>query len=151
MEMAEITRYVATTFDGVDVVIGDQGIALGDTFFIYDPERNLDDKQRFPFATIVTKDYGDFDNSSNLDRPGIFRLNVGVSRDTFRSLFPDSDVPRDYTVLDRLLPHPVYAVQSWVCVLNPSAETFERIRPLLAEAYERVVKRINPRLADNPT
>ena len=151
MEMADITRYVASTFDGVDVVIGDQGIALGDTFFIYDPLRNLDDKQRFPFATIVTKDYGEFDNSSNLDRPGIFRLNIGVSRDTFRSLFPDSGATHDYTVLDTLLPHPAYASQSWVCVLNPSADTFELVRPLLAEAYDRVVKRINPRLPSDPT
>jgi hypothetical protein len=30
---------------------------------------------------------------------------------------------------------------SWVCVLNPSPATFETIKPLLAEAYQRAVSR----------
>ncbi len=25
---------------------------------------------------------------------------------------------------------------SWICCLNPSEETFERLKPLIAEAYE---------------
>lgn len=86
MDEAAITRYIATTFAGVDVVvaskeIGAPEIAWGDTFFIYDPDRNLDDARRFPYATIVTKDYGEFDNASNLDRPGVFRLNIGVCKE----------------------------------------------------------------------
>jgi hypothetical protein len=40
------------------------------------------------------------------------------------------------------MPHPVYAPQGWVCVLNPSAETFERVKPLLREAYEIAVARV---------
>jgi hypothetical protein len=88
LDEAGITRYIAMTFFGVDVVVaskenGAPEIAWGDTFFIYDPDRNLDDTRRFPFATIVTKDYGDFDNASRLDRPGVFRLNIGVSKETF--------------------------------------------------------------------
>ncbi len=39
------------------------------------------------------------------------------------------------------MPHPVYAPQSWVCVLNPSAETFEAVKPLLADAYASVAAR----------
>jgi hypothetical protein len=151
MDQDSIIRYIVDTFAGVEVVTGTDGIAAGDTFFMYDPDRKLDPKQRFPFATIVTKDYGDFDCASNLNRPGVFRLNIGVSRDTYRSLFGPQPSPpaaggvvdtgHDFTALDRLLPHPVYAPQSWVCVLNPSAETFETVQPLLAEAYERAVKR----------
>src|SRR5262249_36811718 len=129
---------------GVNIVIPDEGIPAGDTFFIYDPERNLEPKQQMPFATIVTKDYGDFDRASNLDRPGVYRLNIGVGRDTFRSLFA-VDTEHDFTVLDQLLPHPVYATQSWVCVLNPSDDTFQTLGPLLAEAYDRAVKRISSR------
>src|SRR5688572_32706087 len=101
-----------------------------------------------PFATMVVKDYGDFDNASNLDRADVFRLNVGVSRDTFRALFgppPSQDGTAaselDFAALDRLMPHPVYAPQSWVCVLNPGPETFEAVKPLLAEAYAIVVAR----------
>ena len=146
MDQAAITAHIAETCPGTEVVTGTEGIAAGDTFFIYDPDRNLQDKQRFPFATIVTKDYGDFDNASNLNREGVFRLNVGVSRETFRSLFGD-DGTSDFTALDRLMPHPVYGRQSWVCVLNPSAETFERVTPLLREAYEIAVARVTRRKA----
>jgi len=113
-----------------------------------DPQRNLDPAHRLPFATIVTKDYGDFDDASHLNRPDVFRLNIGVSRDTFRALFgpapsaeSDQSTPYDFAAVDRLMPHPVYAPQSFVCVLNPSAETFEAVKPLLADAYARVATR----------
>ena len=155
MDERAIIEYITETFAGVDVVTGTDGIALGDTFFIYDPERNLDVKRRFPFATIVTKDYGDFDRASNLNRPGVFRLNIGLSNDTYRAQFGPQpprpsdggavDTGQDFAVLDQLIPHPVYAPQSWVSVLNPSAETFEAVRPLLAEAYDLAVKRISRR------
>src|SRR5581483_3929167 len=140
LDAAAITRYIQSTFEGVDVLVaskegGAPEISWGDSFFIYDPNRDLPEAHRFPFATIVTKDYGEFDNASDLDRDGVFRLNVGVSRATFRSLFGE-DQPFDFSALDRLLPHPVYGRQSWVCVLNPSAATFERVKPLLREAYE---------------
>jgi len=112
LDEAGITRYIETTFEGVDVVVGSQEsgapeIAWGDSFFIYDPDRNLPDTRRFPFATIVTKDYGEFDNQSKLDRPGGFRLNIGVSKKTYASLFHDES-RHDFQALDRLMPHPVY-------------------------------------------
>ena len=94
-----------------------------------------------PFATIVIKDYGDFDDASDLDRPGVYRLNVGVGKETYRSLFP-GEGEHDFTALDVLMPHPVYGRQHWVCVLNPSEKTFETVKPLLAEAYEIAVKRL---------
>src|SRR4051794_12492596 len=87
MEERAIIQYITETYAGVDVLVGTEGIASGDTFFYYDPERNLDPKRRFPFATIVTKDYGEFDEASNLNRPGVFRLNIGLSHDTYRSRF----------------------------------------------------------------
>jgi hypothetical protein len=151
MEERAIIQYVIENFDGVDVVTGTDGIASGDTFFIYDPERNLEPKRQFPFATIVIKDYGDFDKASNLNRPGVFRLNIGLSNATYRARFgPQPSFPadggvvdtgHDFSVLDQLIPHPVYAAQSWVSVLNPSIETFEAIQPLLVEAYDQAVKR----------
>jgi len=145
MDQAAITRFVSTTFAGVDTVVGSEEagspeIAWGDTFFIYDPHRTLEDSRRFPFATIVTKDYGEFDRTSNLDRPGVFRLNVGVSRETFAALF-DPGAEHDFTALDQLMPHPVYGRNHWVCVLNPSGAAFETLKPLLQEAYDRAVER----------
>jgi len=145
MDPDAITQLIDRSFPGVDVVIGDEGIAEGDRFFFYDPDRSLDPRKRFPFATIVTKDYGDFDRASNLNRPGIFRLNIGVSSATFRALFgpqaSPADASHDFAALDQLLPHPVYAPQSWICVLNPSEQTLQSIQPLLAEAYQRAVRR----------
>jgi hypothetical protein len=81
---------------------------------------------------------------SNLDRPGVFRLNIGVSRETFQSLFGAGKVDvgaYDFAALDTIMPHPEYAAQHWVCVLSPSAATFEQVRALLAEAYALAERR----------
>ena len=143
-----IIQYVTDTFTGVEIIRPTEGLAAGDTFFYYDPQRDRDPARRLPFATIVTKDYGDFDNASQLNRPEVFRLNIGVSRDTFRALFgfaPGEDLTEsadyDFTAMDQLMPHPVYAPQSFVCVLNPSLETFEAVKPLLAEAHSLAAAR----------
>jgi uncharacterized protein DUF6194 len=149
LDEAAITRYIATTLPGVDVVVasregGAPEIASGDSFFIYDPDRDLDDVRRFPFATIVTKDYGDFDNASNLNRPGVFRLNIGVSKETFAKLF-EAGREHDFAALDRLMPHPVYSRNHFVSVLNPSDSTFESIKPLLREAHGIAMGRIEGR------
>ena len=148
MDQDAIIQYVTDTFTGVEVVRPTDGPGAGDTFLFYDPQRNIDPTRRLPFATIVTKDYRDFDEASNLNRPEVFRLNIGVNRDTFRALFghPASEdstrnADYDFAALDRLMPHPAYAPQAWVCVLNPSPDTFEAVKPLLAEAYARVATR----------
>ncbi len=156
MDRAAITQYITDTFTGVDVVVASQDagspeIAWGDTFFSYDPDGTLPSERRFPFATIVTKDYSDFDAASNLNREGVFRLNIGVGRETYHALFgaelpratanDDGECSDDFTVLDQLLPHPVYGRQYWVCILNPSAATFQNVvQPLLAEAYDRTAR-----------
>ena len=144
MDQDGIIEYVTVTCPGINILRPTDGPGAGDTFFIYDPRRNLEPDQQIPFATIVTKDYGDFDNTSQLDRPDVFRLNVGVSRTTFDGAV-DTRAQYDYAALDQLMPHPVYARQSWLCVLNPSPQTFERVKPLLAEAYTNAVSRLGQR------
>lgn len=145
MDQHAVIRYITDTFAGVEVVRPTDGPGAGDTFFFYDPQRNIDPTRRLPFATIVTKDYGDPDNTSHLDRPDVFRLNIGLSRDTFDAHFGGSrgedGTDYDFAALDRLMPHPTYARQSWVCVLNPSPATFEAVKPLLADAYAVVAAR----------
>lgn len=143
MDEASVASYIASTFDGVHAVG-----AWGDTFFFYNPDRRQEDKVYF--ATIKNAD-DEYDNVSDLSRPSVFRLNVGVGKATYRSLLgrepprPEPDGPadtgHDFTALDQILPHPVYARAHWICVLNPSAETFETLRPLLAEAYDLAVAR----------
>jgi hypothetical protein len=149
MDQESIRRHIAETYEGVDVQVagphdGSPEIAWGDTFFICDPRHELEGARRFPFATIVTKDYGDFDNRSHLDREGVFRLNIGVSKETFDSLFGEQK-GHDYAALDTLIPHPVYAEQHWVSILNPSDATYNSLRPLLDEAYAIGLRRAGPR------
>lgn len=146
MDQDTIIQYIAETFAGLEIVRPTDGLGAGDTYFYYDPQHDLDPAHRLPFATIVTKDYGEFDNASQLDRPGVFRLNIGVGRETFRKLHGYApggaeNTGVDYATLDTLMPHPVYATQLWVCVLNPSSATFESVKPLLAEAYSIVAAR----------
>jgi hypothetical protein len=136
VELEAIIQYIANTFSAVDVQRPTDGPGAGDVFFIH-----AEDTRQFPFATIVTKNYPGFDEESRLDRPGVFRMNMGVSRDTFRRLFP-TNTDHDYAALDVLMPHPVYAPQSFVSVLNPSDTTFESVKPLLAEAYAQATKRV---------
>src|SRR5215471_5770091 len=145
MDQETIIQYITNTFAGVEVLRPDDGPGAGDSFFFTASQRDVDPTRRQPFATIVTKDYREFDNLSQLDRPGVFRLNVGVSRETFQALFgylPGKESAKsaeyDYAALDKVMPHPVYAPQSFVCVLNPSLETFETVKPLLAEAWSIV-------------
>ena len=120
----DIHRYILETYP--DTIVA---AIEGGTFYSCDPAN-------FPnFATVVTSDA--FDDASNLSREGAYRLNIGLSRDTFQRLVGDQEAP-DYTALDQLMPHPVYARQHYVSILNPSAETFEDvIKPLLEEAHAR--------------
>jgi hypothetical protein len=111
-----------------------------------DPEDTREPDRRFPFATLVNDDA--YDDFSQLHRAAVFRLNIGVSKGTFRALFGEhagSDAAGgdwDFTALNRIMPHPVYAKQFWVCVLNPSPAIFHQaVQPLLAEAYERSIRR----------
>lgn len=84
------------------------------------------------FATIVWTDAFDMGNPSDLARPGVFRLNIGLGKASFRRLVGDMADP-DYAQLDRLIPHPPYAKQRWVSILNPSQQTFDVVLlPLLA-------------------
>lgn len=138
MDPVAIGRYITEPFAGVETAE-----TAGDAFFFAGPDR------RMPFATLVTGDR--YDTASDLERPGVFRLNIGVSRATYQSLFGAEparlgegvvvDTGHDFTELDRIMPHPVYAPQFWVCVLNPDPATFETVQSLLSEAYERAARR----------
>ncbi|MEW1910166.1 DUF6194 family protein [Kitasatospora sp. NPDC085895] len=133
---------VAVTADAAG---GAPEVAWGDTFFFHDPDG--ESPRRMPFATLVTKDYAGFDTASDLDRPGVFRLNVSVGRRAFEELIGHPPAAHqqhhdayDYTATDRLLPHPAYAVQAWVCILNPGPATTGLARDLLADAHARAAR-----------
>lgn len=126
----DITQHIIDSLGG-----GHFEVADDNTFFFHGADN------KFPFATIVTKD-SDFDSASNLNRPGVFRLNVGVGKETFHALFGEQEEAGiDFAALDRLMPHPAYGKMYWVSVINPSAKTFEAVKPLLVEARELMVSR----------
>ena len=70
MDEASIREYILTSFP--DIGLTD---ANGDSYFFTDPEK------MFPFVTLVTSDA--HDQVSDLNRPGVYRLNIGVGKQTF--------------------------------------------------------------------
>lgn len=124
----------------------------GESGIFYNPNNSL--KRGIYVMTVKEKD-GDNDKGSNLDRENIYRINIGVCKSTFINMFgtiparPTKggivDMPFDFTQTNKILPHPVYAWMSWVCVLNPSDATFEELKPLIQEAYEYATEKYSKR------
>lgn len=127
--------------------------AWGETAYFYNRDGRL--PRGVYFATLKSKD-GDNDRASRLDRPTVYRLNIGVSKSTYQSLLgavparPAAggvvDTGHDFTALDTLLPHPVYGWMAWICVLSPSAATFKRVKPLIEEAHELAMCKFEKRI-----
>lgn len=127
MDGSAVKAYILKTFPEAETTR-----AYGFDMFFYKSDRQVS------FATLIASDY-DYGHVSGLSRPGVFRLNIQVSPQTFQSLFGAVAVDishYDFTALDVIMPHPEYAQYHVICVLSPSEETFKSIRPLLAEAYE---------------
>ena len=147
MTQDEIIAFV-TGLPGVVAVVASEAngapeVAWGDSFFFYDPDGDSPANRRMPFATIVTKDYAGFDTSSDLNRPGVFRLNIGVGREALEELtrHPPGGADFDAAAIDTLIPHPVYADQGWVAILNPGEKTAALARALVTDAHARAVRR----------
>ncbi len=140
MNQDELAGYITTSFAGVEPVTN-----AGDTFFFYNPVTIQPPDRMFPFVTLVTSDA--YDKHSNLGRPGVYRLNIGVSGQTFRALFDTSEhshaaATPDFTALNKLMPHPEYGRMHWLCILNPDDETLAtQVHPLLVEAYDMAVRK----------
>lgn len=134
----QILRYFLENLDGTVLTEswGEKGI-------FYNPNGKL--KRGVYILTVKEKD-GENDKASKLERVGVYRVNLGVRKNTFTEMFgtvparpPKGgivDMPYDFSSTDRILPHPVYAWMSWICVLNPSEDTFEKLKPLIREAYD---------------
>ena len=81
--------------------------AGGDHYVIYDPDGDLPPALQHPFVTVVTSDA--HDQGSELDRPGVWRLNIGLPRVTYEQLLGRRPGPGQRYALTGLgrLPHPV--------------------------------------------
>jgi Family of unknown function (DUF6194) len=150
MDASEMRQYICETFDAVNVLEN-----AGDTFFIYDPDRDLPPERQLPFATIVTGDH--YDKVSQLDRPDTYRINVGLTKSTYTALLGAPPTRRDadgvletdvdYSATDTVMPHPFYASQYWVSVVNPGEATLQTVRTFLAEAHEFAARKYANRQA----
>jgi len=149
---SEIIEYVSGLSGVVTLTAsaenGSPESAWGDTFFFYDPEGNRPENQRLPFATLVIHDYPGWDAECQLDRDGIFRVNIAVGRGGFERLlgYPPAQHEAhhdefDYAATDVLIPHPMYASQGWVSIVNPAEQTSMQLQQLLEEAHALAVRR----------
>ena len=130
---------------------GSPEISWGDSFFYYAPDGVVPKSQ--PFATIVTKDYPD-DQDSRLDRPGAFRVNFAAGTDEFvkwTGQEPRQLKPASYAIdpsnADVVIPHPVYGSLGWLSVVNPGPETESAVRDLLQKAHHLALARYQRRSA----
>jgi hypothetical protein len=144
-----IVEKIVTEFDGVITKE-----TWGETSLFYNPGKLL--PNGVYFCTIKEKN-GSNDKASGLDRKGVFRLSIGLSKATYENMFgakprrPNKgsiiDTNHDFTALDELMPHPIYGWMSWAQVLNPTESTFKRIFPCMTEAYENAVIKFNKKIA----
>ncbi|MDP9795474.1 hypothetical protein J2S43_003986 [Catenuloplanes nepalensis] len=99
---------------------------------------------RMPFATIVSRDTPGVDEDSRLGRPGVFRLNIALGRTEFTRRFgyPPAEAAEHRAGVDAartgvIMPHPAYAVQGWIAVLNPPVALLPELDDLLDHARRR--------------
>ncbi|MGW4088499.1 DUF6194 family protein [Nocardia sp. NPDC004750] len=142
MTIDEIIGFVSA-LDGVLTLSpgpgdGSPEISWGDTFFYYSPDGVIP-KATQPFATIVTKNYPG-DESSDLDRPDTFRVNIAAGKEAFTHWTGhtprERSTPGNPSATDTVIPHPVYASAAWLAVVNPGPRTTAPTRTLLRTAYQ---------------
>jgi hypothetical protein len=150
MELDELVTWIRSNLADVDVVVasaenGAPEGSWGDVFVNHDVPAGT--RIGFPFATIVTQDQPGFDDRSRLDRPGAFRVNIQVGRERAAELLGGATALRDlddvdFVQADRVLPHPTYAAQGYVSVVNPGEMTTDLVHQLLLEAHTRTRARL---------
>ena len=115
----------------------------GETSIFFNPGKRL--KNGAYFLTLKESD-GENDKSSQLYRKGIFRVSFGISSHSYEKLFGDKP-PRaekggivktghDFTKVNTLMPHPIYAWMHWVQILSPESDKWNSLQDLLAESYK---------------
>lgn len=131
--------------------------AWGETALFYNPEHTL--PHGVYFCTLKQSD-GENDRASRLDREGVYRLSFGLPMNAYSTLFGQKpprpakgsavNTGHDFSQVDVLMPHPVYAWMGWVQILSPSASSLEALRPLIVEAHQAARERFEKRLKNKP-
>ncbi|MGB3401056.1 MAG: DUF6194 family protein [Microcoleaceae cyanobacterium] len=119
----------------------------GERSYFINPELKL--KRGSYFATIKSKD-GANDKASYLNRPDVFRLNIGLTPEQYTKLFgmrPSRPCKGgiiagnyNFQALNTFMPHPVYGWMGWIAINNPDPDNFEKCKEYLDIAYEKALK-----------
>jgi hypothetical protein len=143
MSPNDIEEYILKNYEGV---IPKQ--SWGETSFFYNPNNIL--PNGIYFCTIKEQD-GANDKASKLNREGIFRFSLGISKQSFINLFETKpkrpskggiiEGNYNFEQLDSLTPHPIYGWMGWICILNPSKEGCNDIKDFIDESYNLVLKK----------
>jgi hypothetical protein len=144
MDADSMIRHIS--HDLPDVAVAQQ---MGDSFFFHERGDRV-----MPFATVVRHDHGD-GISAPLAREGAYRVSIGLTKAGYTALFGDPprergargvlDTGFDHATEDRVAPHPHYASQYWVSVLNPGPATTAAVRELLADAHAYATRKAERR------
>jgi Family of unknown function (DUF6194) len=147
----ETIQYICNKLSGVV-----PKASWGETSLFYNPDRVLPNGVYF---CTIKQNNGENDKASNLDRERVFRVAIGLNPKTYVRLFGQKPVRpskggivatgHDFTKLDELMPHPVYAWMFWAQILSPSRDKFEHVFPLIEEAHHEAVKKFEKKTANN--
>nr|WP_199156743.1 DUF6194 family protein [Pedobacter sp. ASV2] len=129
MSLQRIEKYLREKLNNVQ-----EEQSFGYHLFFYGTDHRL------PFVSTAGSD-NEYDNVSKLDREDVFRVNIGVSKESFAKLFPESGIECDFTTLNTFLPHPHYAAQNFICILNPAGENLIQTLQFIDEAHLLAKKR----------
>jgi hypothetical protein len=148
MNPIDIINKISADFDGVI-----PKSSWGETSLFYNPGKTL--PNGVYFCTLKEQN-GDNDKSSKLDRDGVFRLSIGIGKDSYKNNFGEKpkrpakgciiNTGHDFTALNELMPHPIYGWMSWVQILNPTESAFSELLPLIYEAHSNAVIKFNKKL-----
>jgi hypothetical protein len=149
MTPEEIIQYISSSLSGIV-----PKSTWGETSLFYNPGCVLPHGVYF---CTVKEHNGENDKASNLDRESVFRVAIGLNPKTYIQLFGQRPARPsrggiiatgyDFTKLNELTPHPIYAWMSWVQILSPSRDKFEGIFPLIEEAHQEAIKKFEKKTA----
>jgi hypothetical protein len=128
----------------------------GETSLFYSPGRVLPNGI---YSCTIKQNNGENDKASNLDREGVFRVAIGLKSKTYVRLFGQKPAcpskggivatGHDFTKLNALMPHPIYAWMFWAQIFSPSRDKFANVFPLIEEAHHEAVQKFEKKTANN--
>jgi Family of unknown function (DUF6194) len=143
MNAIELEAWILNNYP--DIIVTN---AYRERSFFYNPDGSL--PKGIYFATIKESDEPN-DKSSFLDRENMYRLSIGIGKKHYQDLFgacparpiKGGIIDFDFSALNILMPHPIYAWISWVAINNPTKENIDTIKYLLDISYQSVIAKFS--------